>query len=62
MCSGLAMPFICITAQHNGTTNGINMPNVPQLVPVVKAVIADNINTVAGTICGAIESAKIDTK
>ena len=56
------MPFACSTAHVSGTTSGINMPSVPQLVPVVNAVIADNTKTIAGTSGGDSVSASIDTR
>ncbi len=62
ICSGLCMSLAPITAQLNGMTSGINMPIVPQLVPVVNAVTAERINTVAGTSATGRLSARIETR
>ena len=48
MPDGSAMPCIPITAHASGTTNGMRMAIVPQLVPVVNAVIEARIKTMAG--------------
>ena len=53
------MPLTLITAQASGTTSGIRMPIVPQLVPVANAVTAASTNTTAGTHAAGIESPRI---
>ena len=51
-----------MTAQASGSTRGIRIAIVPQLVPVVNAVIAARTNTTAGINAAGIASASKVTR
>ena len=59
---GSAIPCTIMTAQASGITNGIRIAIVPQLVPVVNAVIAASMKAIAGINATGIESANSVTK
>jgi len=59
---GSAIPCTTITAHASGMINGTRIAMVPQLVPVVKAVIAARMNAIAGISSTGNESASSVTR